>query len=549
MHAVPSAESTTVLDEAVPPTPPASAPPGAAPGSPPGLAPGLAPELAGESDAELLALTASLERERRRTEGLLIRRLMEIEHRRLHVEDGYRDIAGWGRGTRRWSDREARARRNLVALSATCPQVLERLLTGRLGVAQAHLIGRISKAPRVGRFVPLFIDDILDAAGTFDYSDFELYLKEWKLRVDPDGADPARAHAERQASIGFSDHEFRLVVTGPNLDGAKLKALLDEFERAEFDADWAACVAEYGDDARPDLMRRTAEKRRYDAFLELLAHVELPDDGDDVEPDDLDEFDPFVDAPLVVEAVRCSRDDDPSQAGRPGAAEATDVADRAGSADSPASAGGDAPTVSAASDAVNDTNGRGAGGAGSRVRRRRRERSADGAVVTTVNIVIDLRTFLDGLNQIFGGATQRHLRSPFAPDRAMCHTLDGVLVSARDAVLAALYGTTRLVVTDDDGRPMQMTSRQRLFTGRLRQALLMLAVRCTHPGCNHPSTSCEGDHVVPWSEGGTTSLDNADPGCRRHNLWRYVTGARVRRRANGSWATHRADGSEIAPPC
>jgi hypothetical protein len=436
-------------------------------------------ECGAECGAELLANLRGTELDRRRAEGLLVRRLAEVDARGLHHADGYRCLAAWGRGTQRWSDAEARARRNLAHLVRVCPQVVSRLLRGQLGVAQAHTIGRLFRAPRVGRFVPLFIDDILDAAASFDFVDFEEYLKRWKLRVDPDGPDPARAHRERQASLRFGEHDFQLVVIGPNVDGVKLKALFEQFEQREFQADWDACVAESGADARPELLRRTAEQRRYDAWVQMIRHVELP--ADDTDPSLL-EPEPGV--------------------GR-----------------TPAAATAPSP-----------------------------ERPADGAVTTTVNIVIDLRSFLEGARQLFDLPVQRHLRSPFGADRPICNTLDGTLLSAHDAVLAALYAGFRLVVTDDSGMPIQMTSRSRLFTGRIRDAVLMLAARCTHPGCNRPNHQCEIDHLLPWSEGGGTSVHNGGPGCAHHNNWRYTSGARARRRPNGSWATTRADGTEIAPP-
>jgi hypothetical protein len=93
-----------------------------------------------------------------------------------------------------------------------------------------------------------------------------------------------------------------------------------------------------------------------------------------------------------------------------------------------------------------------------------------------------------------------------------------------------------------------MTSTNRLFTGRIRDAVLMLAVRCTHPGCNTPTTHCDVDHLTPWSEGGTTCTCNGDPACRHHNNWRYTTKARTHRNPNGHWTTRRADGTDIAPP-
>ena len=51
---------------------------------------------------------------------------------------------------------------------------------------------------------------------------------------------------------------------------------------------------------------------------------------------------------------------------------------------------------------------------------------------------------------------------------------------------------------------------------------------CTFPWCARPATSCDTDHVIPHSEGGTTCSCNTAPVCRRHHrlkthaLWTYT---------------------------
>ena len=273
-------------------------------------------ELAGlgdVADAELLCSCRLDELDRRRVEGVLIHRMVEIERRKLYAADGFTCLAGWGRGVHRWSDIEARSRRNLAKLVVVSPQVLHRLITGRLGVAQAHLLGRLFKTPRVGQFVPLFIDEFLDQAAELSYTDFEQHIRNWRLLVDQDGPDPERAHRQRGASLQFSDHEYRLVINGPAIDGATFKALLKRFEQIEWDADWDAAKEQWGDDARPDLMRRSTQQRRYDAFVNLLAHIDLPvsdttttDADADADADEV-ELDPFNDTPDTKQHLPRSR--------------------------------------------------------------------------------------------------------------------------------------------------------------------------------------------------------------------------------------------------
>ncbi len=140
-------------------------------------APDRAVELGGLSDAEVFAFCLDDERQRRRAEGLLVHGMIELERRKAYTADGFRDLAGWGQGVYRWQPEVARARRNLAKLAVTCPQVVQHLLQGQLGVDQAHFIGRAFRWPRVGIFVPMFIDEILEHARTYSYVEFVAKMK------------------------------------------------------------------------------------------------------------------------------------------------------------------------------------------------------------------------------------------------------------------------------------------------------------------------------------------------------------------------------------
>jgi hypothetical protein len=51
-----------------------------------------------------------------------------------------------------------------------------------------------------------------------------------------------------------------------------------------------------------------------------------------------------------------------------------------------------------------------------------------------------------------------------------------------------------------------------------RRALAVRDGGCTEPGCKAPPQWCDAHHVVPWTEGGPTDLDNLQLKCRRHHV-------------------------------
>ncbi|MFN8020514.1 MAG: HNH endonuclease signature motif containing protein [Acidimicrobiales bacterium] len=442
------------------------------------------------SDDVVLERCREIERRRRADLAEHVRLLHELERRRLYFADGHRDLAGFGRAEYRWADRDAKAHRDLERLCRQCPQVLDHLTTGRVGAAQAFLLARTARAPRVGIYVAEQIDDFLQRAAELSYLAFEQFVLAWKCLMDIDGPDPDRAHRDRTANYGRAGLVGTFSVEGTAYDLERLKVLMARFEQIEFDHDWATAQQTWGDDASIDKLLRTPSQRRYDAFQNLLDHVVLPHFTDTGDTGD------------TGEAV----DSDS------GTTTTTDTTNAATGADA------------TACDEVRPP------------------------VETILNLVIDGETFLHALERLLGISLQRPVRTPFGPDRGSCQTFDGNPVDARDAVLAGLAGRIRILLRNDDGTIRAMTSAQRLFTGAIRDAVLATATHCTHPGCTVPATRCQIDHMHPASHGGCTSTYNGCVRCGHHNRWRHRTGATVTRQPDGTITTHRADGTRIAPP-
>lgn len=57
----------------------------------------------------------------------------------------------------------------------------------------------------------------------------------------------------------------------------------------------------------------------------------------------------------------------------------------------------------------------------------------------------------------------------------------------------------------------------RVIPAAMRRAVIARDRHCTHPGCTVPAAWCDVHHIVHWSDGGATVLDNLTLLCRRHH--------------------------------
>jgi len=63
------------------------------------------------------------------------------------------------------------------------------------------------------------------------------------------------------------------------------------------------------------------------------------------------------------------------------------------------------------------------------------------------------------------------------------------------------------------------------------KALVVRDRHCRAPGCTQPSDRCEAHHIVHWSVGGPTDLDNLQLLCRHHHRHRHTEAARTNNEA------------------
>ena len=125
-----------------------------------------------------------------------------------------------------------------------------------------------------------------------------------------------------------------------------------------------------------------------------------------------------------------------------------------------------------------------------------------------------------------------------------CETGDGHPVDPTEAFANALVGRVRRAVVGWDSVVLDLSGYQRLFTGPLRAAVMLLRATCYWPGCNVKASRCQADHLDPRRNGGRTNPGNGGPACGRHNRLKEH-GFTARRDTHGRMHVHRPDGTEI----
>jgi Domain of unknown function (DUF222) len=102
----------------------------------------------------------------------------------------------------------------------------------------------------------------------------------------------------------------------------------------------------------------------------------------------------------------------------------------------------------------------------------------------------------------------------------ICQLAGGTVVSPGTVASLLDDALIERVVFDGPSRVIDM-GRARRFSGAVRRALEVRDQWCTHHSCDQPAERCQGDHIQPWTAGGTTSVDNGQLRCGFHNRWRW----------------------------
>ncbi|NLD76086.1 MAG: DUF222 domain-containing protein, partial [Acidimicrobiales bacterium] len=99
-------------------------------------------------------------------------------------------------------------------------------------------------------------------------------------------------------------------------------------------------------------------------------------------------------------------------------------------------------------------------------------------------------------------------------------TFNGTVLSRRDVAEWMTEADFERIIFDPAGQPVNMTSKDRFFTGLLRRAVQIRDRVCSHPTCDVDAERCQVDHIVEHCDGGETHIENGRLLCSCHNQQR-----------------------------
>ena len=73
------------------------------------------------------------------------------------------------------------------------------------------------------------------------------------------------------------------------------------------------------------------------------------------------------------------------------------------------------------------------------------------------------------------------------------------------------------IVMSPDSRPLDIGRSTRTVPEPMRRAVIARDRHCRFPGCRRPARWCDAHHIVRWSDGGHTEIDNLILLCRHHH--------------------------------
>jgi hypothetical protein len=112
---------------------------------------------------------------------------------------------------------------------------------------------------------------------------------------------------------------------------------------------------------------------------------------------------------------------------------------------------------------------------------------------------------------------------------------DGTVISLGLARRIACDAEILPAVLDGTCEVLDLGRAARSATPAQRRALALHYRGCAFPGCTRPPSWCSAHHVIHWSAGGPTDLDNLIPLCERHHTVVHHDGWDITRADDGEF--------------
>lgn len=122
---------------------------------------------------------------------------------------------------------------------------------------------------------------------------------------------------------------------------------------------------------------------------------------------------------------------------------------------------------------------------------------------------------------------------------------DGTPLPAPTVARLACDAAVVEILEDSRGNVLDVGRRRRTIPTLLRRALRLRDRGCRFPGCTNRRV--DGHHVVPWAQGGPTSLGNVCSLCRRHHGFVHERGFRLETDGHGAFRFYDPAGRPLPP--
>jgi len=145
-----------------------------------------------------------------------------------------------------------------------------------------------------------------------------------------------------------------------------------------------------------------------------------------------------------------------------------------------------------------------------------------------------VKFFLDHQTSRPGGRHRPHVNAIVdldkrtAGDPGAAWTADGFALSPETISRLLCDCGVHRVVTKGRSTILDYGTRTQTIPAPLFNTLIIRDEHCRWPGCDRPSSWCDGHHVWHWEDGGPTRLDNLVLLCRRHHTRVHKRGWQIK---------------------